>query len=146
MSTSAPALTDFLAEIPEFRKAHGKRYALLALLLYVCVAMFCGRQSQAAIAQWGKDYAQPWLAHLGLDGRSPSQPTIHRLFKGIRREQVEHALCRWAQSVLRFLAPGQELEAIAIDGKSLRGSAQQGAEESLTWPNEFWLPALRRGN
>ena len=57
MSTSVPPLTDFLAEIPEFRKAHGKRYALLALLLYVCVAMLCGRRSQAASAGWGKDYA-----------------------------------------------------------------------------------------
>lgn len=130
MSTSVPPLTDFLAEIPEFRKAHGKRYALLALLLYVCVAMLCGRRSQAAIAEWGKDYGQPWLTHLGLRGRSPSQPTIHRLFKGISREQVEHALCRWALSVLRHLAPGQELEAIAIDGKTLRGSAKQGAAES----------------
>lgn len=131
MSTSVPPLTAFLAEIPEFRKARGKRYALLALLLYVCVAMLCGRRSQAAIADWGKDYGQPWLAHLGLRrGRSPSQPTIHRLFKGISREQVEHALCRWALDVLRHLAPGEELEAIAIDGKTLRGSAKQGAEES----------------
>jgi len=130
MSTSVPPLTDFLAEIPELRKAHGKRYPLLALLLYVCVAMLCGRRSQAAIADWGKDYGQPWLAQMGLRGRSPSQSTIHRLFKGISREQVEHALCRWALNVLRHLAPGQELEAIAIDGKTLRGSAKQGAEES----------------
>ena len=129
MSSSVPPLISFLAEIPDFRKAHGKRYALLALLLYVCVAILCGRRSQAAIADWGKDYGQPWLAQLGLRGWSPSQPTIHRLFKGIRREQVEHALCRWALGVLRHLAPGEELEAIAIDGKTLRGSAQQGAEE-----------------
>jgi hypothetical protein len=94
MSISVPPLSTFLAEIPEFRKARSKRYTLLALLLYVCVAMLCGRRSQAAIADWGKDYGQPWLAHLGLRReRSPSQPTIHRLFKGIRREQVEHALC-----------------------------------------------------
>jgi predicted transposase YbfD/YdcC len=131
MSTSVPPLTDFLAEIPEFRKAQGKRYALLALLLYVCVAMLCGRRSQAAIAEWGKDYGQPWLAHLGFRrGWSPSQPTIHRLFKDICREQVEHALCRWALEVLRHLAPGEDLEAIAIDGKTLRGSAKQGAEAS----------------
>jgi len=131
MSTFVPPLTDFLAEIPQFRKAHGKRYPLLALLLYVCVAMLCGRRSQMAIADWGKDYGQSWLAHLGLrHGRSPSQSTIHRLFKGISREHVEHALCRWVLSVLRHLALGEELEAIAIDGKTLRGSAKQGAEES----------------
>lgn len=42
MSTAVPPLKDYLAEIPEFRKAKGQRYALLSLLLYVCVAMLGG--------------------------------------------------------------------------------------------------------
>ena len=131
MSTAVPPLKDYLAEIPEFRKAKGKRYALLSLLLYVCVAMLCGRFSQAAIADWGTDYGQPWLAALGIHrNHGPSQSTLHRLFKGIRRESLEQALCRWANAVLHHLAPSSALEPIAIDGKTLCGSAQQGATET----------------
>ena len=44
MSTSVPSLATFLAEIPEYRNAQGKRYSLVALLIYVCVAMLCGRR------------------------------------------------------------------------------------------------------
>src|SRR5512142_3476712 len=92
MGTAVPPLRDFLAKIPEFRKAKGKRYSLLALLLYVCVAMLCGRFSQAAIAAWGTDYGQPWLAALGIHrGQGPSQSTLHRLFKAIDPVYLEQA-------------------------------------------------------
>ena len=131
MSTAVPPLKDFLAEIPEFRKAQGKRYSLPTLLLYVCVAMLCGRFSQAAIAAWGTDYGQPWLGRLGIARTyGPSQSSIHRLFKGLGREQVERALCRWANAVLQQLAPALALETIAIDGKTLCGSERQGAEDA----------------
>ena len=104
MHTEVPPLKDYLAEIPEFRKAKGKRYALQSLLLYVCAAMLSGRFSQAAIADWGTDYGQPWLAALGIHRpHGPSQATIHRLFKGISRESVEQALCHWANVVFSIL-------------------------------------------
>lgn len=131
MSTVVPPLMDFLAEIPDFRKRRGQRFAWLALLLYVCAAMLCGRQSQAAIAAWGDDYGPAWLARLGLrQAHSPSQSTIHRLFKGISRDLLEHALTRWGEAVLHALAPGLTLEGIAIDGKTLRGSVNQGATDA----------------
>lgn len=131
MSTAVPPLRDFLTKIPEFRKAKGKRYSLLTLLLYVCVAMLCGRFSQAAIAAWGTDYGQPWLAALGIHrGQGPSQSTLHRLFKGIDPTSLEEALCQWAQAVLHHLAPDLALEPVAIDGKTLNGSVKQGATEA----------------
>ncbi len=131
MSTAVPPLLGFLAEIPDFRKPRGQRFAWVGLLLYVCVAMLCGRQSQAAIAAWGRDYEQPWLARLGLrPAHGPSQSTIHRLFKGISREQLEQALAHWAEAVLQTLTPGSDLEGIAIDGKTLRRSQKRGATEA----------------
>jgi len=127
-----PSLRDALAEVPEFRQARGRRYELLSVLLLCCVAVMCGYRSQAAIAEWGTNYGQKWLARLGIRGRrGPSQPTLHRIFKGLDHEQLERALSRWAERVLQ--ACQQEpptLEAVAVDGKTLCGSQRQGAREA----------------
>lgn len=135
MRTIVPSLPEFLTEIPAYRKAKGKRYQLRALLLYVCLAMLCGRRSHAAMADWGADYGSAVLAPLGIRGeRGPSQSTVHRLFKSVSRDQIEVAFNRWAAAVLQQPDGnlttdrlGCAFEAIAIDGKTLRGSKKPGA-------------------
>ena len=44
-------LVEILAEIPDFRKAKGKRHSLSAILALACAAMMCGYQSYGAIAE-----------------------------------------------------------------------------------------------
>ena len=82
MHKTVPSLAQALADIPDFRQAQGRRYELQPVLLLSGVAMMCGCTSQAAIADWAKNYGHHWLDTLGLRrGRGPSQPTRHRLFK-----------------------------------------------------------------
>jgi len=130
MSTSVPPLTDFLAEIPDFRKAHGKRYALLACC--------CMSVSRCSVGVGRKRLLQLGARTTG----NPGSPTSDYAAAGVRVNLRSIACSRalavsksntplpLALNVLCHLAPGQELEAIAIDGKTLRGSAKQGAEES----------------
>lgn len=127
-----PSLKDALADVPDFRQAQGRRYELLPVLLLCCVAVMCGARSQAAIAEWGQNYGGRWLSRLGLRrGRGPSQPTLHRIFRGLDCARLEQCVTRWAEEVLAACAaPPAVLEGLAIDGKTLRGSAQQGAAES----------------
>lgn len=127
-----PSLRDALADVPDFRQAQGRRYDLLPVLLLCCVAVMCGARSQAAIADWGQNYGARWLSRLGLRrGRGPSQPTLHRIFKGLDCARLEQCVTRWAEHILAACAaPAAALEALAIDGKTLRGSAGQGAAES----------------
>jgi len=126
-----PSLRDALAEVEEFRQARGRRYELLSVLLLCCVAVMCGYRSQAAIAEWGTNYGRQWLARLGIRRRrGPSQPTLHRIFKGIDYEQLERALSRWAELVLgSHPLLSDALEAVAVDGKTLCGSQRQGATD-----------------
>ena len=125
-----PSLKDALADVPEFRQAQGRRYDLLPVLLLCCVAVMCGARSQSAIAEWGQNYGARWLSRLGIRrGRGPSQPTLHRIFKGLDCARLEACVTGWAERVLAA-APAAALEALAIYGKTLRGSAQQGAAES----------------
>lgn len=127
-----PSLRDALADVPDFRQAQGRRYELLPVLLLCCVAVMCGARSQSAVADWGQNYGTRWLSRLGIRRRrGPSQPTLHRIFKGLDCARLEECVTRWAERVLATCAaPAAALEALALDGKTLRGSAQQGAAES----------------
>ena len=129
-SIAVPPLVDALADIPDFRAARGKRHGLRPTLLLVCVAMLCGARSQVAIAEWGRNYGAPWLRRLGfMRDYGPSQSTLHRIFRGVPYAAVEAALRGWAERVMRQAATG-ELEGVALDGKTLRGSRKRGAADS----------------
>ncbi len=122
-------LIEVLAEIPDVRRARGKRHSLVAILALVCVATLCGYRSYSAMAAWGRNYGADLLAALGLTRvPGPCAATLCRVLRALDRDAVEAALQRWAEGVLQALPPGEdELEGIALDGKTLRGSRKQGA-------------------
>lgn len=135
MSQIVPPLAAVLADFPDFRDPRGVRHPLLAVLLLSCGAMLCGARGESAIAEWAENYGETWRAPLGFtrpDG--PSQSTVQRIFGGIDCDMLEGRLARWAAQVvaqcpLPLDAP-LPLEAMAIDGKTLRGSAKCGASDA----------------
>jgi predicted transposase YbfD/YdcC len=122
-------LIDVLAEIPDFRHARGKRHPLPALLALVCVAVLCGFRSYSAIAQWARIYPRELVAALGFTHPTPPCPaTLCTVLRHLDRTQVEAVLGAWAESVLAAVPPDPaDVEAIALDGKTVRGSQHQGA-------------------
>ncbi len=51
-----PSLGDALAEVAEFRQVRGRRYELMSVLVLCYVAVMRGNRSQAAIAEWRREY------------------------------------------------------------------------------------------
>jgi predicted transposase YbfD/YdcC len=118
-----------LHEIPDPRQTRGRRHPLVAMLALMCVAMLCGYRSYSAIADWGRCYGQKLARALGFTrDKTPCAATLHRVLRQLDGPLVESALGAWAESVLTALPPAPgEPEALAIDGKTLRGSRKQGA-------------------
>src|SRR5260370_32435781 len=79
--------------------------------------MIAGARSLYAMAQWGREQPAEVVQALGFTrGRTPGVATLHRVFKALDADAFEQALARWARATL-----GDRGQAIAIDGKALRG-------------------------
>ena len=122
-------LIDVFAAIPDFRKPRGKRHPLTAIFALACCAMLCGYRSYSAIAEWGRNYGTRLAQALGFTHETPCAATLHTIFRSVNRDEFEAHLGAWADSVVRSLpATAQRPEiAMALDGKTLRGSKKQGA-------------------
>jgi hypothetical protein len=117
------SLQEVFATLPDPRDPRGVRHPLTALLSLTAVAVLSGMRGLEAIAQFGRDHGVAFRLALGftrLD--SPCKASLSVLFRKLDIDAYEQALARWV------LARCPELgEAIALDGKTLRGSASHGA-------------------
>jgi DDE_Tnp_1-associated/Transposase DDE domain len=106
-----------LESLPDVRRGQGRVHPLGGMLALSVCALLCGSRSLYAIAQWGQECGPEIRAALGLRAeRGPSVPTLHRAFRSLDHAAFERVLTTW------FAAQGLEAEeAIAIDGKTLRG-------------------------
>jgi predicted transposase YbfD/YdcC len=132
MPTPVIPLMPFLVEVPDFRAASGKRYPLSAILALACAAILCGYRSYGAMAEWGRNYGAALVAALGFTrSTTPCAATLHAVFKYLDVVCFEAKLAAWAEQVLAALPPGTDpVEAVACDGKTLRGSRKLGAPGS----------------
>ena len=111
-----PALLEAFQEVPDPRSSLGRRHPLAAILSLAVCAMLANCPSLYAIHQWGREHGD-LAPRLGFKGsKTPAVSTLHLVFQRLDREAFEAALQEWAQEEL-----GGRAQAVAIDGKSLRG-------------------------
>ena len=122
-------LIEVFAAIPDFRQPRGKRHPLTAIFALACCAMLCGYRSYSAMAEWGRNYGARLAQALGFTHDTPCAATLHTIFRRVNRAEFEAHLGAWADSVVGSLpaAPEPPEVAMALDGKTLRGSKKQGA-------------------
>jgi hypothetical protein len=113
------SLVEALAAVPDPRRRKGVRHPLTAILSLTVVAVLAGMKSLEAIAQFGRDHGPPLAHALGFRrGKTPAKSTLSKLFRRLDIDAFEAALSRWL-----LARQGDGWEAIAVDGKTLRGSA-----------------------
>jgi predicted transposase YbfD/YdcC len=122
-------LIEVFAEIPDFRRCRGKRHPLPAILSLACCAMLCGYRTYSAIAEWGRNYGAGMAQALGFVHDTPCAATLHTIFRALDRDSLESKLGAWAERIVASVPPPCTAPegAVALDGKTLRGSRKQGA-------------------
>jgi len=131
MTAQVPPLIEILAEIRDVRQRQGKRHRLAGMLALAVTAMVCGYKRVGAIAEWGRNYGEEYQVELGFERHGyPAQVTWYRVFRDVPIESVEQKLGEWCEQVLQALTDEGERVGISLDGKTLRGSKKQGADES----------------
>jgi predicted transposase YbfD/YdcC len=134
MEEKYPPLIEILSEIPDFRKAKGKRHPLPAILALACVATMCGCRGYKAVAEWGRNHDRRLAKALGFTHKkTPCASTLRTIFGNICVSLLEKELGKWAESILGSTQEQEPTEAealpegVSIDGKTLCGSLNQGS-------------------
>jgi hypothetical protein len=131
-----PGLLERLAMIPDPRDRRGRRHTLASVLAISAAAVTAGARSVTAIAEWATDAPWPVLAALGvrcdpLTRRChvPGEATIGRVLARVDGDAVDATIGAWLADRLR--PPPRHRRVLAVDGKTLRGSAHQGHQVHL---------------
>jgi hypothetical protein len=129
--SKAEKLLRILMSLPDCRHRRGRRHDQASILAVAICAVLCGARSYVAIAEWAARSHQNFLRRLGCRRdplsklyRAPSEPTIRRVLQGVDAEQVDRALTGWLCSL-----GGGQGEAVAIDGKTLRGAQRENGTQ-----------------
>ena len=133
MGVTVRPLVSYLARVSDPRKAKGLRHPLDAILCLRCLALMAGAKTPKGISNWWKNRCDlgPSLGRLGFTkSYGPSKSTLYRVLAMVPIEALEAVLNQWAEDNMIDRPPSNdELDGAAMDGKTLRGSLRQGAEQ-----------------
>jgi len=108
------------------RKARGKRYSLVTLLVIIFLGKLSGQDSPVEIADWAANHAEEIAELLQLERIwMPHHNTIRRVYQDILSEaEFEQMVQEYSQQ-----EHGGKKEVLALDGKTLRGTGISGHKE-----------------
>jgi len=119
---TAGGLPAALAGLPDPRARRGVRHRLPVVVTAAVCAVVAGYRSYTAIAEWVADAPDTTVMALGIaPDRRPSEAMIRRLLQALDPQSLTAAIGLWLDGrAAPSAATGRR--AIAVDGKSLRGS------------------------
>ena len=129
-------LVAHLASVPDPRDRRGVRHRLTSLLSVAVCAVLAGAKSLTAIGEWAADAPAEVLARLGVRTdpltaavRPPDESTVRKVLADIDGDALDAAIGAWLASLAPAPPPAAEpptprqaWPAVAVDGKTLRGS------------------------
>ena len=105
-----------LWELKDVRKAQGKQYSLVTMLMLILLAKLSGQDKPVEIADWAKNNQEKLVEMLKLKkDKMPHHNTYRRvLAHGVYVDEIERLVREYNQT-------GQHGQVYAMDGKAMRG-------------------------
>ena len=108
-------------EIPDHRRAQGRRYELSYVLLFSVMAIASGADSYRTIETFILGHFKKLKKKFKLSWkRSPDYTTVREIIKGVDSKEMENAFRRYA-GILTNL-DSKKYVFVGLDGKTIRGS------------------------
>jgi predicted transposase YbfD/YdcC len=123
---SGTGLLAALERVPDPRKRRGVRHEMTVILGLAACAVLAGCRSFAAIGEWAANASEQVLAALQAGGRPPCESTIRRALQRLDGDELDAAVGAWAAR--RTEPPAGRRRALAVDGKTVPGSASHGTD------------------
>lgn len=131
------------AELPDPRVARTRRHDLLDLLTIALCAILCGADTWVDVERFGHA-KEAWLRRLlPLPNGIPSHDTFGRVFAALDPVAFETAFQGWVRTLLPASAADLPADAVAIDGKTLRGSHDRAHGQAPLHLVSAWASAHR---
>ena len=120
------SLHAFLEDMPDFRKARGRRYGLACYATIMIAARLAGYRGVTAFAEFAARMDQEQLAAAGAFfspsrrcHTAPAASTFHYILSSLPADTLDRALGAWTRQRSDGAAP------VALDGKDVRGASKQ---------------------
>jgi predicted transposase YbfD/YdcC len=112
----------FFSDLPDPRVTGRTAHDLFDIVALALCAVMAGAEGWDDIEEWGRA-RETWLRqYLPLRNGIPGHDTIRRVFESLSPAVLEERFVEWMQS----LCPNLNGKVIAVDGKTIRGSARHG--------------------
>lgn len=124
------SLPGCFADIPDPRRAQGRRHRLPVVLALAAGASLCGMRGYKAMAEWVASLGQGARRRFGCrreNGRYvvPSLFVIRDCLVRVDTDALDRALLAWHQA---WLNPDDE--ALALDGKTMKGAVEEHGQQT----------------
>jgi predicted transposase YbfD/YdcC len=111
-------IQEHFADLPDPRRAQGKRHRLSDMIVVAVCAVICCADSWADVADFGNAKRKWFETFLDLPHGIPCCDTFERVFARLDPDAFERCFMNWTQA----LAGSSRGKLVAIDGKKIRRS------------------------
>lgn len=109
-------------------------HPFINIMTIALCAIIAGADTWADVARFGQS-KQSWLGEfLNLENGTPSHDTFSALFARLNPEQLKSSFISWVQTIHQRLSG----EVVAVDGKKLRHSFDNAAQEPMITMVSAW--------